>query len=247
MNEKKSFLGKIPLNPPLKFRERAEQGLTLDLIPLQDYLQTVLSVEPLIDAATERAPILCKSITSFLSLRADSLSVNILTKMTEDSEERVRFFAATALDVIDDNYYDKILGLKLKIKNNPDSVLLHKELGKTYFDFAQLRMQVRVLKNHYLDRAIKEFNKILDVESNDTEALYYKAIAYHFKGDTEKALEIYQKLINYAPDNCNARFGMAEIYYQQGLYEEVKVQCQNILRIGTSDQELLEIARFWSE
>lgn len=104
MVQNKSFLGKVPLKPIPQIRKRAEQGLTLDLIPLQDYLQAVLSVEPLIDIATSEAQELRKSITHLLSHKEDLLSIEILTKMTKDAQEPIRLSAAIALDTIDSRY-----------------------------------------------------------------------------------------------------------------------------------------------
>ncbi|MEQ1745450.1 MAG: tetratricopeptide repeat protein [Saprospiraceae bacterium] len=76
----------------------------------------------------------------------------------------------------------------------------------------------RILGRIFINRndplAIQYLDNALRVDSTDVEAREYKAMFYKFRGEFDKAFEIYRSIIVQNPDYSNAYFDMGAIYLE---------------------------------
>ena len=69
------------------------------------------------------------------------------------------------------------------------------------------------------DSALKHFNNIIDMDSNDYKAQHYKAYVYEFfKKDFKKAIELYDKITNAIP-YADSWYNKGIAYYELNDYE----------------------------
>ncbi len=62
--------------------------------------------------------------------------------------------------------------------------------------------------------AIQCFDNVLRIDSTNLEAREFKAIFYKFRGEFDKAFEIYRDIVKLNPDYSNAYFDMGTIYLE---------------------------------
>ncbi|MBK8923615.1 MAG: tetratricopeptide repeat protein [Saprospirales bacterium] len=102
------------------------------------------------------------------------------------------------------------------------------DMGDTTRAIASLQKSVQLDADngdawHFLGRifsrrnnplAIRYFDNALRVDSNDLESREYKAVFYKFRGEFDKAFQVYREIVERNPDYSNAYFDMGTIYLE---------------------------------
>lgn len=100
--------------------------------------------------------------------------------------------------------------LEQQVQAKPDDLKLHNQLGYTYY-----------LKGDH-DKAINQFNKVLEIDQKNPDAYYNLGLVYQSEGRHDDALENYQKTIELASKDHKA-------YLQKGIvYRELKMYKQAV-------------------
>lgn len=92
--------------------------------------------------------------------------------------------------------------LKEKVRNNPDDVESRMELGKIY------------LSEDYIEEAISEFEKVLNINPYHIQAHLLLALALqrHPKPDLSRVTGLLEKATRISPDNADAHLNLAQVY-----------------------------------
>ncbi|TFG22675.1 MAG: tetratricopeptide repeat protein [Promethearchaeota archaeon] len=120
----------------------------------------------------------------------------------------------------DKRYEESIEILKNLFKKNPQSEELKKELINVLFSYGFYLSDEFVME---FEKAIKYFNKILEIDPNNYRAIYNIGIAHFNMGDMNNAMRAYNTAIKIKPDYKHC-------YYNIGLIYEVKENFKEALK-----------------
>lgn len=165
--------------------------------------------------------------SSKLKLKIESIAflmllifVNVFAFAAENAEEPDFVFARKAFN---DGFYDLAKDrLEFFLRSYPDTARLyeiHNLLGRCYYN------------QDNLARALYEFDLVLDTPEGSVfqdEAAYWSAEIYLKNGDSKKALEFYQKVIDDFPSSKYlpyALYSKGWTYYKLGSLEDALVCC----------------------
>ncbi|RPJ43860.1 MAG: tetratricopeptide repeat protein, partial [Deltaproteobacteria bacterium] len=145
--------------------------------------------------------------------RAQALSL----KTTE--KERLIIEANYALDI--ENDPDKARRITLqRAEKYPDDKKVFLLLGGFYTDIGAY------------DKAIKEFNKALELDPNYGEAHNELGYNYLWMGDYSKAVEHFKKYVSLRPGEANPLDSLAEAYFYMGQLDEALANYKVALKIN---------------
>jgi len=99
----------------------------------------------------------------------------------------------------------------------------HFELGKSYFE-----------KDQY-DNAIKEFEKVLQIQPINAEAHYYLGRCYHSKERYDKAIPHLKKAIQIQPSNADAHYYLARCYHFTTKFDEAIEEFKKVIQMRPND------------
>jgi len=139
------------------------------------------------------------------------------------------------------------------VKQAPNSVIAHDNLGMAYFKEGEFNLAIEEFKtaltikpDHYkahsnlgstyyekgeIELAIKEFKMALAIKPNYAKAYNNLGAVYHKKGEIELAIKEFKKALAINPDYVNARFNLGNIYYLQGSTDMAIKEYEKILAI----------------
>ncbi|MCP5004842.1 MAG: tetratricopeptide repeat protein [Planctomycetes bacterium] len=105
--------------------------------------------------------------------------------------------------------YDKCIEYCRKgLKTSPSDILFHQFLGMSY------------MAKNMLDKAVTEFNKILDINSDYVPAYLSLARIYLGKKQFEVAERLFKMVLKIKPDDANALMGLGNTYALMGRHQE---------------------------
>jgi len=98
----------------------------------------------------------------------------------------------------------------------------------------------RILKNHYLDKdikdkAIKSLEAILKVVPDDKESINEIALLYENTGNVSKALDCYSKIIKIDPEDQYSQYLIGKISCSEGNYKKA-IECLNKITADTESK-----------
>jgi tetratricopeptide (TPR) repeat protein len=133
--------------------------------------------------------------------------------------ERIDF---NARDKLLSAYLDEVIKF-IEREIYPRVIKLQSEIKKSGGDSHQInRLGILYARYGLMDRAEREFNKILDKENDYVPALANMGNIYFFKKDMDKALEYYEKAYKNDPRKPTVMLGYARINHELENYGTVK-------------------------
>ncbi len=117
-------------------------------------------------------------------------------------------------------YTDAEASFKMAINLLPDSAEFHDKLAFTY------------LHQKRYNLAIKEYKKVLEIDTNYINA--YKNIGgiYEKLGNIEEAINNYKKVVKIDPQDIEIHNTLARVYYNKGMLNKVIEECKEIIIIA---------------
>jgi cytochrome c-type biogenesis protein CcmH/NrfG len=119
---------------------------------------------------------------------------------------------ATPAPVTDDAVQQKIAQLVTASADQPDNVGVLLELGDAYF-----------LGQRY-QQAARTFRTALRLDPGNPTATVRLAMVWHADGDSERAAQAVQAVLDKAPQNQEAHYSMAIIYFSADRIDEAKAE-----------------------
>ena len=87
------------------------------------------------------------------------------------------------------------------------------------------------------DVAINLFNKVLDVDPQNVEALTKMSNAYYSSKNMDKAIEYMEKSVQAQPENPKIRNNLAIFYYKNGQKDEAIKEWEEVVRLDPNNQK----------
>jgi Flp pilus assembly protein TadD len=120
--------------------------------------------------------------------------------------------------IANQDYRGAIEALTSAIVEEPDDAYLYYLRGLAYYSGYKLAYDAQPSSADARDisRAISDFTKALELNSNYAEAYNYRGVAYSTLGDHEHALADYNAAIKLQPDEATPYYGRGYVYEQMG-------------------------------
>jgi len=115
---------------------------------------------------------------------------------------------STPAPVTDDAVQQKIAELESASADQPDNVAVLLELGDAYF-----------LGQHY-QQAARTFRTALRIDPGNPTATVRLAMVWHADGDSQRAAQAIKDVLDKTPENQEAHYSMAIIYFSADRIEE---------------------------
>ena len=119
---------------------------------------------------------------------------------------------STPAPVTDDAIQQKIAQLESASADQPDDVAVLLQLGDAYF-----------LGQHY-QQAARAFRAALQIDPGNPTATVRLAMVWHADGDSKRAAQTISAVIDKAPQNQEAHYSMAIIYFSADRIDRAKTE-----------------------
>lgn len=133
----------------------------------------------------------------------------------DPNQQRARLLLATVL-VRKGQFKPALKHLEILIQQKPNRVIAHYYLGRIHLELGNYGLS----EKHYLDA--------LKLNKNLEPALFDLGSLYQIQKKYEKAMEIFKRLLVYAPNNMMVRERLINIYHKLRLTEKVQKQIEEI-------------------
>jgi tetratricopeptide (TPR) repeat protein len=103
-----------------------------------------------------------------------------------------------------------------------------------------LALPINILKPHLNDQTLMTFQQLLRADKISKEALYYRGnFALHALGESDKAIDLYQRALKIDPDFVLARYDLAVAYRGMGEVDKAIAEYEKALEINPRFPEAL--------
>jgi tetratricopeptide (TPR) repeat protein len=87
------------------------------------------------------------------------------------------------------------------------------------------------------DRAIEDYNKVLEINPRDAVAYVNRGVAYYDKGQYDQAISDYNKAIEINPRDVYAYGNRGNVYYNKGQYDKAIADYNKVIEINPRDAD----------
>ena len=103
-----------------------------------------------------------------------------------------------------------------------------------------LALPINTIKPHLSDQKLMTFKQLLTADQLSKEALYYRGnFALYALGESDKAIDLYQRALKIDPDFVLARYDLAVTYRGLGEVDKAIAEYEKVLRINPKFPEAL--------
>ena len=113
--------------------------------------------------------------------------------------------------------------MKKALKKHPKDLKMISDLGKLF------------LQSKDYDKAIRCFDAVRKKSRTSTHVFYNYATAYRLKGNLDKALEYYNKMIDYNPEHIQSYVDASMIYSYMGNNKEAIRKMRKAYQLNKED------------
>ena len=108
---------------------------------------------------------------------------------------------------------------------------------KNSYRFNILLIQAYYNKGEY-EKAIQTANNALLLNPSNATLYYYKGLSHSRISQNMKAIQAFEKAVEYAPDNIGMRINLANAYQSAGNLKSALSQWQTVLKLSSSDADI---------
>jgi tetratricopeptide (TPR) repeat protein len=141
--------------------------------------------------------------------------------------------------IIQDDERDRYTGLKiieLILDEEPNNIRAILSKGRVYSKLKEYK------------RSLKEYNKIIRLDSNYAEVYMYRATLYHYNlKEYAKAIQDYTKAIELKPKNADYYFDRGKFYVDEKKYEKAIIDFKMALTLNPKDAGFLYFRLAYSQ
>jgi serine/threonine protein kinase/Tfp pilus assembly protein PilF len=192
----------------------------------EDYKLYYESARQFFEKAVELDPTFA---TAYRAL-ADTYGLLQNTKARNEAIEKAKSFSEKVTDkerLFIEAYYASYIE-----RNSKKYLAILQQIAKRY---PKEKMVHESLGNYYMsrdpDKAIEEYNKLLELDPNHGLALNQIAYTYVGMRNYEKALEYFKKYASLSPGDANPLDSMAEVYFWMGRLDEAIAKYKEALEV----------------
>ncbi|MBN2040050.1 MAG: hypothetical protein JW864_08425 [Spirochaetes bacterium] len=201
-------------------RKAFETGIT----GIEFYLEMATSLRPLADEAQDIDEITRLLSQQKLTLNPNLNSITILRHLIKDPNPEIALYAAEGINTIENTFIDKILRIKKKIKKTKGrEYILRYILGLLYVEFARLLKGQKLIQMFYLNEAVSALKTANELKKKNKRILLTVGDTYMLMGKTKKAIRIFSYLYTEYENDPNVLMKLAECFYKDHDYENVKI------------------------
>ncbi len=142
--------------------------------------------------------------------------------IAEDREDHEVYYLSSNLSFLNGEFAEARRSGALAVRYGDSDPASHLALGFAY------------LYDGYYDRAIRSFQKSLDLNPDLVEALRGKSKAMAMIGDSIRSMECLRKAIRLAPDDADLYHDLADVYFMCGYLDECRKYCKKCLSLDPS-------------
>ena len=103
-----------------------------------------------------------------------------------------------------------------------------------------LALPINTIKPHLNDQKLMTFQQLLQADKLSKEALYYRGnFALYALGETDRAIDLYQRALKIDPDFVLARYDLAVTYRGMGEVDKAIAEYEKVLKINPRFPEAL--------
>lgn len=121
------------------------------------------------------------------------------------------------------------------INMTPNAVTLIKNRGVLYLEIDSI------------SRAERDFKRVIELEPNDTESLYYYGMIMLGKGDREESKKCFNAILKIDPKSSEGKEGMARWYQLMGNYNEAISIYTTLIKNEVTEAHLIHRAECYLE
>lgn len=195
----------------------AARDLTLKNINWQEERE----IQPLVDALKDMDVELRKGAVDALAAKGDHEAIRMLADSLENTVLEVRYFAVEALAKISKDFGEQIVAAQKKFQENPDSFQAITELANCYYEYATSNVEDETLSEFYLNQALAEYEKALNIKKDDTRVLTRYGEILVRLDKFQEALQTFENVAAHDKNNVDARVHLADIYFKMGKIKKV--------------------------
>lgn len=123
------------------------------------------------------------------------------------------------------------------LARNPDSIETRRVLGTLFRSYGTDRSGT--VDKEMLRRAVKEFEKLLEIDPKDTDALLELSSFYRMVEESEKAEQTLKRLLDIEPDSVEALTNLSHLYLGMGNTDAAIEALEKIKASGVADRRAL--------
>jgi len=219
----------------------------IDAYKLLETVDEELDVRPIVDILGENDVRLRRGAISIMGGLPKKDAARLLRMSLQDNNVEIRFYAALGLSKIESELNNNILMAKKEVDRDPASSSARLSLANSYAEYYESGILDPVTANYYMDLAINEYYKILDLGAEDINVLNSIGNLEVQKKNYESALLKFRKVCAMDPYNVFSNVGVIQIYYETGRIEQAIELSRNIIdRIPRTMGPMRSIIEYWS-
>lgn len=218
-----------------------------DLEDPQETLRDAVDAEPLADALRFGDPSLKRGAIARLQTRSNRKAIKTLRIGLADADPEIQALSLAALAHIEEHLNGEILAARASAHRNPESAYSHAQLGRQYLEYCYLGILDRKTKHHYLKQAVDSLVRALQLETIEPpDVLRALGRAFLELGEPARALSMFQRSLDAAPDDPANYLWHAECCFKLGLFNHLSMDCRSAIERGITGIGR-DAARYWAE
>jgi len=184
-----------------------------------------------------------KNLIIDLAMNKYDMKVNVLQRGLQDKDSEVQHYAATTINMIENDYTNLIYKVREEFNLNKDidSLLKLRDVYKNYLESGLLSGEVFRLYN-------KEFSevlvKLLERKKGTPEIINDLVKAYIESNDIDRAEELNTKLLNY-PERPEGVINQIRIAYNKNIYKDIVLHVKELKNNEVFEKFQPQLS-FWS-
>lgn len=213
----------------------------------EDFIRDSLDIESFSDIMHSDNVFLKRSVIEKLSRKDTREAVLLISDALKDDDIEIRFYASSALKKIEENFQSRILALKEKINQMPDSAETNLRLSIEYFKFCRSGLLDQTSRHFYLERADRAIRQALAQTDDNIDVLLQAGKVLLDMGNAEEALLFFDNAHNLDQNNWQILIWRCEAYFRIQQFDRIKEDCERIEQLNSPWDSVRNITKYWLE
>jgi tetratricopeptide (TPR) repeat protein len=175
-------------------------------------------------------------------------SRNILDIGLYDNDPEIRFYAASALILLNDSFIKEFREIGENIKKNPKNPHHHFELAASYDRYCAWNLAEAEDLNNYHSKIETSYEKALNLNPHNLNAMIGLSRIQIKQGKFTQALSVLQKGVKMFPNSRMLRLQYLKLLFRQGKFKELENSARQYLnKFPNISLEVQEAVTYWIE